>query len=167
MAIRSKRSRQHEIDDLFHGLVGMMPDPWSAEDFVARIARSRGRDIRLLTAPLTTSDPTGFWLSTRIADYIVVAENASGARRDAIIGHELAHIVLGHSPQTTADADGLADLAPSTSPELVVRYLPRHGYEVAIEHEAETLATRLIAYVQARPAATTATELGRLSNRLR
>ena len=97
----------------------------------------------------------------------MIPENASGARRDAIIGHELAHIVLGHSPRLTSDIDGLAELAPSTPPELAARYLPRQGYEADIEQEAEAFATRLISHVQTHPALTTATELGRLSNRLR
>jgi hypothetical protein len=60
-------------------------------------------------------------------------------------------------------------LAPNSPPELVARFLPRHGYAAGIEREAETLATRLIAYLETRSHDTggSATEHDRLSDRLR
>ena len=169
MRIRSRsRNRRHDVGDRFHALIPLLPTPWSADEFVTRVAQQRGRPIRLLAYPLSTEDPTGFWLATAESDYIVVPDTASGARRDAIIGHELAHIVLGHDPRPATDQEGLAALAPNSSPELVARFLPRQGYEAAIEREAETLATRLIAHVLARSGGgAAATELDRLTSRLR
>ena len=167
MGIR-KRSRQREVTDPLQPLLALLPDPWSADEFVHRVAEHRGRPIQLLTYPLSSDDPTGFWLSTADTDYIVIPETAGGSRRDAIIGHELAHIVLGHDPLPANDTAGLAAVAPSSSPELVGRFLPRQGYGADIEREAETLATRLIAYVNARTTdAGTVTELDRLTSRLR
>jgi hypothetical protein len=118
---------------------------------------------------LSTDDPSGFWISTPTADYVIVPDSASGARRDAIIGHELAHIVLEHDPQPTNQLDGLAALAPHTPPDLVARFLPRHGYQASIEREAETLATQLITYVETRNHGLdrSATEHDRLTDRLR
>ena len=163
-----RTSRERELSGRFLALIPLVPTPWSADEFVRRVAEERSRPILLLTHPLSSDDPTGFWLSTPAADYIVVPDNASGARRDAIISHELAHIVLNHDPRPANDLEGLAALAPNSSPEMVARFLARQGYEAAIEHEAETLATRLIAHVEARTRSTgSATELDRLSSRLR
>ena len=52
---------------------------------------------------------------------------------------------------------------------LVARFLPRHGYQAGIEQEAETLATRLIAYIETRShdPGPSATEHDRLTDRLR
>jgi len=162
-------SRRRDLTDAWHALLPLIPAPWSAEEFIHQVALSRQRPIHLLTYPLSTGDPKGFWLSTPGADFIIVPDNASGARRDAIIGHELAHIVLEHDPQPTNQLDGLAALAPHSSPDLVARFLPRHGYQAGIEREAETLATRLIAYIETRSHEQdrSATEHDRLTDRLR
>ena len=167
MGIR-KRSRQREVNDPLQPLIALLPDQWSADEFVHRVAEHRGRPIQLLSYPLSSDDPTGFWLPTADTDYIVIPETASGARRDAIIGHELAHIVLGHDPLPANDTAGLTAVAPSSSPALVARFLPRRGYAADIERDAETLATRLIAHVGARSGnASRVTELDRLTNGLR
>ena len=163
-------SRRRDLTDAWHALVQLIPTPWSAEEFIRQVSRSRQRPIHLLTYPLSTGDPTGFWLFTAAADYIVVPDSATGARRDAIIGHEVAHIALGHDPQPFDQLDGLTSLAPNSSPELVARFLPRHGYQARIEREAETLATRLIAYIDVHSGDSpghSATEHDRLSDRLR
>ena len=105
-------SRRRDLADALHALLPLIPTPWSAEEFIHQVSRSRQRPIHLQTYPLSTGDPTGFWLSTPAADYIIVPDSASGARRDAIIGHELAHIVLEHDPQPTTQLHGLSTLAP-------------------------------------------------------
>jgi hypothetical protein len=164
-----RASRRRDLTDAWHALVPLIPAPWSAEELVHRVALSRQRPIHLLPYPLSTGDPTGYWVSIPAADFIIVPDSASDARRDAIIGHELAHIVLGHDPQPTNQLDGLAALAPNSSPDLVARFLPRHGYQADIEQEAETLATRLIAYIETRShePGRSATEHDRLTDRLR
>ena len=146
----------------------MLPDPWSVDELVARVAHHRSRPIHVLSHELTSDQPTGCWLTTAKADYIVVAQRAGGARRDAIVCHELAHIVLEHSPRSVVDQAGLAALAPHSPPELIARFLPRDGYDTAIERDAEDLATRLIAHAgRTSPASDSSTESHRLSNRLR
>jgi len=168
--VKLRVSRRRDLTGALRGLLPLIPMPWSAEEFIRQVSLSRDRPIRLLPYPLSTDGATGFWLPIAAADYIVVPESATGARRDAIIGHEVAHMVLGHDPQPATLLDGLAALAPNSSPELVARFLPRHGYQAGIEWEAETLATRLIAYIETRSHESTsgsATEHDRLSDRLR
>lgn len=163
-------SRRRDLTDTLRALQPLIPAPWSADEFVQQVALSRGRPIHLLTYPLSTADPTGYWIPTAAADFIIVPDSATGARRDAIIGHEIAHIVLGHEPQATTSLGGLSELAPNLSPELVALYLPRHGYNIEIEREAETLATRLISYVETRSPGLphrSVTEHDRISDRLR
>ena len=117
MGMRStNRVRRHDLGERFQALIPLLPTPWSADEFVRRVAADRNRSILLLTYPLSTEDPTGFWLSTSAVDYIVVPVNASGGRRDAIICHELAHIVLGHDARPAPDRGRshctCAELAP-------------------------------------------------------
>lgn len=168
--MKLRGSRRRDLTAALNSLLPLIPRPWSADEFIRRVSTSRRRPIHLLTYPLSTGDPTGFWLSTTGADYIVVPDSATGARRDAIIGHEIAHIVLEHDPQPATQLEGLAALAPNSSPELVARFLPRHGYQAGIEREAETLATRLITYIEAHSGESSgrsATEHDRISDRLR
>jgi hypothetical protein len=158
------------LTDALHALQPLIPTPWSADEFIEQVALSRGRPIHLLTYPLSTGDPTGYWLHKDTADFIIVPDRANGARRDAIIGHEIAHIVLGHEPQPTTNLRGLSELVPNLSPDLVTLYLPRHGYNVEIERQAETLATHLITYIETRsrdPLSGAITEHDRISDRLR
>ncbi len=152
----------------YQALVPLLPDPWSVDEFIALVATERRRPIRVLSHHLTTGDATGYALRRRNEDVIVVPIKAAGARRDTIICHELAHIVLGHAPLVTDDVTFLSMLAPSCPPELVARFLPRDGYDTDDERAAETLATRLITRAQTRShRRTTNGELDRLTTRLR
>ena len=161
--MRLRVSRRRDLTDTLRALQPLIPTPWSADEFVQQVALSRGRPIHLLTYPLSTADPTGYWIPTAAADFIIVPDSATGARRDAII-------VLGHEPQLTTSLGGLSGLAPNLSPEPVALYLPRHGYNIEIERDAETLATRLISYVETRSPGlphNSVTEHDRISDRLR
>ena len=57
-------SRRRDLTDAWNALVQLIPSPWSAEEFIRQVSRSRQRPIHLLTYPLSTGDPTGFWLCT-------------------------------------------------------------------------------------------------------
>ena len=165
---RDANGRRADSASAFAGLVDILPQPWSAEELLRRIAARRARPIHLFSCPLSGDDPTGFWLTTSRADYIVIPDTATGARRDAIIGHELAHILLGHTPLPLADGALLSALVPDSPPELVARFLPRQGYSDDVEREAEQFATLLITHVHAeRVGEVEPTELDRLSSRLR
>ena len=149
-------------------LVALLPDPWSADEFVDLVAADRGRPIRLLPHQLSTGDATGYALRRASQDVVVVPTTATGSRRDAIICHELAHIVLEHAPLLKDDAAFVAMLTPNCSPELVARFVQRDGYDTDDERAAEILATRLITRAQTRGRPpTTSGELDRLTTRLR
>lgn len=163
---RNRRPDQTELT--FQSLVTLLPDPWSADEFVTRVAAERRRPIRILPHDLTTGDATGYAVRRRNEDVIVVPITAVGARRDAIICHELAHIVLEHAPLLKDDAAFVAMLTPNCSPELVARFVQRDGYDTDDERAAEILATRLITRAQTRGhPPTTSGELDRLTTRLR
>lgn len=152
----------------YQHLVALLPDPWSADKFVDLVAANRRRPIRLLPHQLSTGDATGYALRRASQDVIVVPTTAAGSRRDAIICHELVHIVLDHAPHVTDDIEFLKMLAPHCPPELLERFLARDGYDTDDERAAETMATRLITRAHARIQRRTASgELDRLTTRLR
>ena len=164
----SRNRRPDLTERTYQSLVPLLPDPWSVDEFVARVAADRSRPIRLLPHLLTTGDATGYAVRRRNEDVIVVPITAVGARRDAIICHELAHIVLEHAPLLKDDAAFVAMLTPNCSPELVARFVQRDGYDTDDERAAEILATRLITRAQTRGRPpTTSGELDRLTTRLR
>lgn len=167
------RRRRREVADTLRSLLPLIPAPWSVDVFVRRVADQRNRPIRLVDQPLP-GDITGLWIPTDQVDYVVVAERATraaGSWRDAIIGHEIAHMVLGHDPLPVTSTAGLSVLESNVSPQLVQRFLPRHGYEARIEREAETFATRLIAHIESRTTGSAGagggTEHDRLCDRIR
>ena len=161
------RRRRREVSSALDVLIPLVPTPWSAEAFIDRVAQNRGRPINLISYSLTSDDPTGYWLSYPDRDVIVVPDSAAGSRRDAIIAHELAHMMLGHLPMQAAGVDDPSALTANMSPDLVARFLPRHGYQPIIEKEAESLSTLLMAHIYARPTVETRTERGRISDGLR
>lgn len=174
------RRRGDVVNDAFDALVPLIPQPWSVDEFVQRVAQQRGRPIVIVPLPLTPQQASGYRLAEHDRDVIVVAESATGERRDAIVGHELAHIVLEHqTPVSFTSSDDLQPIATAAGGELIDRFLrhrdfliqsgalAREKYDASIEREAETFATRLVAYAQGRDDGGDATEHDRLRDRLR
>jgi hypothetical protein len=162
------RRRGREVIRLFREIEPLVPHPWSVDVFVSNVAVRRERVITILTWPLGPTDPSGYWIPTSASDYIVIPVSAAGPRRDAIIAHELAHALLGHRPELgLSDPEILQALAPSVSPALAQRFLPRHGYLSRPENDAETLATLIIASSGHAADVLPPGELSRLTDRLR
>ncbi|MFJ3283085.1 hypothetical protein [Streptomyces halstedii] len=114
-----------------------IPDPFSTDELVRRVAEMRGRPIHLESMPGITSEmPCGFWVALDDMDLIAVEDATSPMHRDHIVLHELSHMLLGHE----AGQDLHTRLPLRVAPELVSRMLGRTSYENAIEREAETLA---------------------------
>ena len=146
----------------------LLPVPWDIDQFVARLSDARGRRIVLVAWPSGPGQPSGLWIPTRNADYVFYPEDATPARREQIIGHELGHLLLDHVPVLGAASDELIQsLAPSLNVELARRVLARSGYDEPREAQAEAFGTELVRAGRAKPAPPPDDELGRLTNALR
>lgn len=142
-----------------------IPDPWSVNEFLARLERFRGRDIDLCAVSWTPGDSTGAW--RRYADYDVVAyaTNTSPVHQDLIILHEVAHLLFDHRGQCVLAVEDAQRLAPDLRPSAFAHLLDRaHG--VIEEHEAEVLATMILARVAAQHPRRTPTARADLADRI-
>src|SRR5699024_6633474 len=105
-------------------------------------ADARLRTMQMLEAPMCSAS-SGHLDSTDRADYVVVAEGSSPERQCAIVCHEVAHSLLGHShdesPGNTLIESGLLQ---SVDPELANDVVEaRHAYAHTRESDAEVVAT--------------------------
>ena len=109
--------------------VRLVPANGVVDDLVAAVSQERERAVHLLPADLGPEAPTGMWISTDQAEYIVFPADASSGERAAVICHELAHMLLGHQPEAQMDRVALmaTTVAPSIDPEVAQRFLNRHG----------------------------------------
>lgn len=148
--------------------VRMVPASGLVDDLVAAVSREQNRAVHLLPADLGPEAPTGMWISTDQAEYIVFPADASSAERAAVICHELAHMLLGHQPEAQVDrlSQMATTVAPSIDSEVAHRFLRRHGYVEKVEAEAERLATVLVTQL-ARNAESNAVRQDTVSDRLR
>lgn len=118
----------------------LMPIDGDLDGLLDALSHERGRRIHLLPQTFMGRPTSGLWLPTKAADYLVIDDPTTPSRRAAIICHEVAHILLGHSPDTTT-SDLVAAAMPNLSPELIARALARHAYATEDEAEAEELGT--------------------------
>lgn len=124
----------------------LMPPTGIVDDLVESLAADQGRPIRMLAEDLGPREPSGMWIATEKADWIVVPTGVGSAQRTAIICHELAHILLGHTPiGADGDLDALVSLvAPDLDPAVARQILARYCYSDDLEAEAEALGTLLV-----------------------
>ncbi len=167
MGVASRRQIRRALSRLEHHL----PTPWNIDHLVAAVAADRDRPIHLIpwTFPASDSSPSGLWMPTATADYIFFDESASPARREQIIGHELGHILLDHTPRLRDAPAGLIEaLTPSINPEVARRFLAlaRNGYGEQEEALAEEFGTSLIRRGVSRRRPGGPDELGRLTDSL-
>ena len=165
---------RRDVRDALAEVEPHLPVPWSIEELAERLGTHRGRPIRLVAwtfpADPDPDAPTGLWVATEQADYVFYDSDASPARREQIIGHELGHLLLGHTPRLSEALDGLIEaLAPSVSPELArqVLAMARTGYAEADEAAAELFGTSLIRAAHTKRGPADGGELGRLTEALR
>ena len=119
-----------------------MPTSGDVYDLLTEISASRGRPMHLLVAPLGSS-VSGLLVSTNHADYVVVAEGSSPERQCAIVCHEVAHSLLGHSHDdppgsSLVDSGLLQGVDPKLARDVVAA---RHAYAHTQETDAEIVAT--------------------------
>lgn len=150
----------------------LLPVPWDIDVFVANLAADRGRRVDVVPWDFTAAGSTssGMFLPSATVDYLFIDATASPSRREQIIGHELGHLLLGHTPQLQDAPDGLLEaLAPDVSPALARRVLAlaRTGYDDAHEAAAEFFGTSLARLGAAGGHPPEEGELGRLTEVLR
>ncbi len=163
-------AQQRQLRDNLASLDRLLPNPWSIDRFVANLAAARGRPIELQAwdFPNGTDQPSGVWIPSAQADYVFYQRSAKHTARDVIIGHELGHLVLDHTPSLgNAPAGLLEALVPSLSAERARRFLSRTGYEADQEAQAEEFGTRLVRLGLTQPRPCGPDELGRLTQALR
>lgn len=146
-----------------------MPADGDVDEFVASLAASRSRKLRVLEVDLTENSPSGAWIPTERCDYFLVPSGASPSRRRAVLCHEAAHVLLGHDPALHASLTqaSLLSLAPSLSVAVSSRLIQRTGYRNAQEAAAEHVGTLLAARLEDRSRASVWAQSSRLSARLR
>jgi hypothetical protein len=137
MTARLRRRLERQL----HVLNVPLPRPFTADEFCARLARTRGRPIHLLPWDTTGAMvPCGLWVSTDRADYIIYEQATTEILRQHIILHEVAHLVLGHAG--ALDLGVATDVFDVLDPSMVRRVLGRtSAYDADEEREAEVLAS--------------------------
>jgi hypothetical protein len=124
-----------------------VPAPFDVDDFCARLEGYRDRPIRVIAIPAGLGPLSGAWVSTAHTDYIYHPEGISPLHRAHIVLHEFSHMLLGHhgGPQHPRDLTDL--LAPDLGGMMIGLILGRNSYTSAKEHDAEVMASLLLASV--------------------
>jgi hypothetical protein len=117
----------HNVDDL-------VPHPFSLEQFRLAVEPRTGRRLILEPAPLTGA----MLISTRNIDLIIYDQAADADEQVQLIGHEVAHLLLGHQPRERPSPFARLD------PAAVAETVTFHGYSQADEQEAEDFARLLV-----------------------
>lgn len=139
-----RRRYSKQVRDAIRTADAMIPLSGDVEDLLDNLSRKRGREMTILTAPLT-SPVSGLLIATGKADYVVVGDEASPERQVAIVCHEVAHLLLGHDDKESLSS-GLIEsgLLQGLNPELVRSVVAgRHAYAHTVELDAETVATHI------------------------
>ena len=98
--------------------------PLDVRELCGRLARRRGRPIKLVAHPIRVPGPFGLWFMTESMDVIFYQRETTRPHQDHIILHEIGHIIADH---------------PSDSGEL-----QRTCYDSSHEREAELIATYIL-----------------------
>lgn len=163
---------RRQVRSVLSDLDEYIPVPWDVDVLVARLAHARNRPMHLIPwrFPVAADRPTGLWLPSAQADYIFYDADATPTQRQQIIGHELAHVLLDHTPRLQDAPDELlATLAPAVNSALARRVLGRGrtGYAERDEAIAEEFGTTLIRRGLSKRKPSDPDELGRLTDALR
>lgn len=127
---RTLRTRLHDLG---------LPTRFTVNELAEALARQRGKPIILRAASFPAGVLTGGLLITDSVDFIAYPETTP-LHRDHIIGHELGHIIAGHTPTAVQGEDALRLLAPDIDPAVIRRMLSRTNYTDREEQEAEAIA---------------------------
>lgn len=141
--VRLKRL-QRRCEDLLERVE--IPDPFDIETFLNLLAARRGRPLHVLPLPEQYGPlaPCGIWVATDIVDWVLVRSGTSDLHRDAILLHEIGHMVAGHQLLPMLDSSVPQWLLPHLDRDMVKRVLGRTGYSEEREQEAEMLSSLIL-----------------------
>lgn len=125
-------------------LARALPQDGTVESLLAALGDLRDRPFKLVSAVLTRG-ASGLWLPRADYDVLIYPQDASPLRRAAILCHEVAHVLLGHSPalHSSISALSLSALAPDIAPHAAGGYLARTDYSTPEEVAAEQFGTEI------------------------
>lgn len=124
-----------------------LPDPWSINEFLDRLEHHRGgREIDLLAVQWTPGESAGAWRAYTDHDVIAYSENTSAIHQDAIILHELAHMLAGHQGRCILSEEEAQRRAPDLAPAAFTHILERVNGP-SEEHEAEMTAIMVLSEI--------------------
>ncbi|MFG2873555.1 hypothetical protein ACGFYU_00735 [Streptomyces sp. NPDC048337] len=130
--LREQRRLRKERRD-FRIKLGLPAHP-TQQEVVDAVGRSRGLPIRILCMPLRRP-LTGGLLHTPDELILLVDRDSPKTLQAIVIGHELAHIYLGHDPEEHGhdlmNDEILALLAPALNPAVSRMMLGRTYFDVA------------------------------------
>ncbi|WP_424534431.1 hypothetical protein ACOZ38_29595 [Sphaerisporangium viridialbum] len=148
-----------------------IPDPFEITAFCHSVSERRGKPMVLTPTQMTStaqSCPYGLWIGLDHVDHIVYERDTSPLHRDAIILHEISHMLLGHLSDVS-DLLDLAGMLPDVNPAKVRHWLSRRIDSTDNEVQAELLSLLILERVsppRPRPERR-ATRLSQASRRLR
>lgn len=75
----------------------VVPDPFDLDEFLALLARQRGRPLHLIPViqPAEAADLTATSVIAPTADYVFYVDSPSSLYRSHIVLHEIAHLIFG------------------------------------------------------------------------
>jgi hypothetical protein len=117
--------------------------PLDVRELCGRLARQRGRPIRLVAHPIKVPGPFGLWFMTESMDVIFYQRETTRPHQDHIILHEIGHIIADH-PSDEGDDQAQDAFTPDLRPEAPARTLRRTCYDSTYEREAELIATFIL-----------------------
>src|SRR3712207_591427 len=118
-----------------------LPEPFDMDAFCAAIGRRRGRTLRRIPADLPTGRPSGMWVATAGADYVIFERRTPALLQRHIVLREPGHLIRNHDapPEKTDTTSRL--LLPHLDPAMVRRMLGRAYYSVVEEQQAELMSS--------------------------
>jgi hypothetical protein len=122
---------------------GDLPDPFTLDEFLAKLEARRGRRIMLRPSDYVPGRACGMWLQLTDVDVIVYARTAP-LHEEHIVLHEVGHMMCRHRGEPSLGDDIARMLMPDLDPAMVRSLLNRGSYSDIEEQEAELFATLLL-----------------------
>ncbi|MEU5613551.1 ParH-like protein [Streptomyces sparsogenes] len=121
-----------------------LPTPFDMDEFIGRLARTRGRPIDLMPVAARPHLPCGLLVTTDRADRILYPADTTPLHQQHIQLHEVAHLLCGHHETSPAASSAAEVLLPHLPASLVQRVLGRTVYTEPQEEEAELVASLIL-----------------------